>query len=137
MRYFISTTHNPYTMSDLKKMVSELFEQEQLANALNKEIKTARAHYHHLILRNSDKLYNDDEMLAIHAMHEKLASLEQQQQAFYVRSNEIKEFLHSLVEPLNGGRWIHETNDFMHPKVEFWIENDELMYARLNGRSYD
>ena len=48
----------------------------------------------------------------------------------------IKSFFISLVAPLNGGRWVHETEDFLHPKLEFWMEDDELKYARLNGVNY-
>jgi hypothetical protein len=124
-------------MNDLKKMVKELFEQESLVRSLDKEIKNTRAHYHHLILKNSEKIYSDEEMIDIYSIHEKLVELEGRQTAFNNRTIEIKDFLRSLVLPLNGGRWLHETDDFMHPKLEFWIEDDELMYARLNGRSYD
>lgn len=124
-------------MNDLKKMVKELFEQESLARSLDKDIKNTRAHYHHLILKNSDKIYSDEEMMNIYSIHQKLVELENQQAGFNSRTIEIKAFLRSLVQPLNGGRWIHETDDFVHPKLEFWIEDDELMYARLNGRSYD
>ncbi|KIC95674.1 hypothetical protein [Flavihumibacter solisilvae] len=124
-------------MHDLKKLVKELFEQESLVRSLDKEIKNTRAQYHHLILKNSEKIYSDQEMINIYSIHEKLVELESRQEAFNNRTIEIKSFLCSLVKPLNGGRWIHETDDFMHPKLEFWIEDDELKYARLNGRSYD
>ena len=123
-------------MSQLKQMVSELFEQDQQINAIEKEIKVATAQYHHLVLKNPEKLYTDAEVIAIRGMSEKIEQLQLKKTAVHQRANEIKAFFISLVAPLNGGRWVHETEDFLHPKLEFWMEDEELKYARLNGVNY-
>ena len=86
-------------MNDLKKMVKELFEQESLVRSLDKEIKNTRAHYHHLILKNSEKIYSDEEMMDIYSIHEKLVELEGRQTTFNNRTIQIKDFLRSLVLP--------------------------------------
>ena len=117
-------------------MVTELFEQDQQINAIDKEIKVATAQYHHLVLKNPEKVYSDTEVMAIRGISEKIEQLKLKKSSSYQRANEIKSFFISLVAPLNGGRWVHETEDFLHPKLEFWMEDDELKYARLNGVNY-
>lgn len=123
-------------MNQLKQMVTELFEQDQQINAIDKEIKVATAQYHHLVLRNPDKVYSDAEVMAIRGISEKIEQMQLKKAGIIQRANEIKSFFISLVAPLNGGRWVHETEDFLHPKLEFWMEEDELKYARLNGVNY-
>ncbi len=123
-------------MNQLKQMVTELFEQDQQIHAIDKEIKNATAQYHHLVLKNPEKVYSDTEVLAIRGISEKIEQLQLKKNAVDQRANEIKSFFISLVAPLNGGRWVHETEDFLHPKLEFWMEDDELKYARLNGVNY-
>lgn|SRR6187399_1333084 len=123
-------------MNHLKQMVTELFEQDQQINAIDKEIKVATAQYHHLVLKNPEKVYSDTEVMAIRGISEKIEQLKLKKSSSYQRANEIKSFFISLVAPLNGGRWVHETEDFLHPKLEFWMEDDELKYARLNGVNY-
>jgi len=123
-------------MNHLKQMVTELFEQDQQINAIDKEIKVATAQYHHLVLKNPEKVYTDAEVMAIRGISEKIEQLKLKKSSAYQRANEIKSFFISLVAPLNGGRWVHETEDFLHPKLEFWMEDDELKYARLNGVNY-
>jgi len=123
-------------MSDLKTMVRELFEKDQQMNSLEKEIKTKRAHYHHLILKNSDKVYSDNEVSAINKAFEELGKLEDQKSVFKERFGEIKNLLLKILSPLNGGRWVHETEDPINPRWEFWVEDEELKYARLNGANY-
>ena len=123
-------------MNHLKQMVTELFEQDQQINAIDKEIKVATAQYHHLVLKNPDKVYSDTEVMAIRGISEKIEQLKLKKSSSYQRANEIRSFFISLVAPLNGGRWVHETEDFLHPRLEFWMEDDELKYARLNGVNY-
>jgi hypothetical protein len=48
----------------------------------------------------------------------------------------LKDQLKEILLPLNGGRWIHTTDDIMHPHWEFWLEGEELQYAKLNGQRY-
>lgn len=117
-------------------MVTELFEQDQQINAIDKEIKIAMAQYHHLVLKNSDKVYSDAEVMSIRSISEKIEQLQLKKAQIILRANEIKSFFISLVAPLNGGRWVHETEDFLHPRLEFWMEEDELKYARMNGVNY-
>ncbi len=117
-------------------MVTELFEQDQQIRAIEKEIKSVNAQYHHLVLKNSAKVYSDAEVLAIRNISEKLEQLQLRKKEIDERAGEIKSFFISLVAPLNGGRWVHETDDFPHPKLEFWVEDNELKYARLNGVNY-
>ncbi len=123
-------------MNHLKQMVTELFEQDQQIRAIDKEIKNVNAQYHHLVLKNSEKVYSDSEVLAIRNITEKIEQLQLKKKAIDERANDIKSFFISLVAPLNGGRWVHETEDFLHPKLEFWVEDNELKYARLNGVNY-
>ena len=123
-------------MSDLKQMVRELFEKDQQMNSLEKEIKNKRAHYHHLILKNSEKVYSDAEVTAISSAFEELGKLEEQKSVFKERFNDIKNKLLKLLSPLGGGRWVHETEDPINPRWEFWVEDEELKYARLNGAAY-
>ncbi|KYP14229.1 hypothetical protein [Flavihumibacter sp. CACIAM 22H1] len=118
---------------NLKGLVQELFEQDKLAGSLDKEIKQVKARYHQLILRKSDKTYTDSEILAIKKVHDELTELQTRKAAFQVRKTEIKAFLTTLIAPLGGGRWIHETDDFMNPHWEFWLEDEELKYARLKS----
>lgn len=120
----------------LKSMVSQLFEQEQSARALDKDIKTKTAHYRHLLLKNSERLFSDDEMLAIHQMNIEVEELKKEQAARFAQAEHIREELKSMVLSLDGGRWIHATEDIMHPHWEFWIEDGELKFAQLNGRGY-
>ncbi|MFT4024990.1 MAG: hypothetical protein QM664_14530 [Flavihumibacter sp.] len=120
----------------LKSMVSQLFEQEQSARALDKDIKTRTAHYRHLLLKNSGKLFSDDEMLAIHQLYTEIAQLKNEQAARFAQAEHIREELKNMVLSLDGGRWIHATEDIMHPHWEFWIEEGELKFAQLNGRGY-
>ncbi|WP_157473847.1 hypothetical protein [Flavihumibacter petaseus] len=121
---------------DLKSMVSQLFGQEQEARALDKEIKTKKAHYHHLILKNSEKLFSDAEMIAINTVHREWQELKDRQAGLFAKADHIREILKSLVQSLDGGRWIHSTDDFLHPHWEFWLEDDELKFAQLNGKGY-
>ena len=123
-------------MSELKKMVRELFDQDQQMHTLEKEIKTKRAQYYHLIQKNSEKVYSDEEVTAINKAFDELGKLEDQKSMFRDRFNELKNFLLKLLSPLNGGRWVHETEDPINPRWEFWVENEELKYARLNGAAY-
>lgn len=123
-------------MSELKTQVIELFERDKALNALEKEIKVKNAHYHHLILKNSEKIYNDAEVIAINNTFEELNTLENKRTQFKTNINLIKDFLKSRLAPLAGGRWVHETDDPIHPRWEFWVEEDELKYARMNGASY-
>lgn len=118
---------------DLKVLVQELFEQDKLAGSMDKDIKNVKARYHQLILRNSDKTYTDSEILAIKKVYDELTRLQQRKAAFQVRKAEILTFIKGLVAPLGGGRWIHETDDFMNPHWEFWLEDEELKYARLKS----
>ncbi len=123
-------------MTDLKQKVTQLFEQEQKARALDKDIKTKTAQYHHLLLRNSEKMFSDNEVLAINQQFRELAALKEQQQHLFSAADSIRTELKSMVEALDGGRWIHATDDFMHPHWEFWLEEGELKFAQLNGRGY-
>ena len=123
-------------MSELKASVVELFDQDQRLIALEKDIKVKNAHYHHLILKNSEKTYSDAEVVAINNAYDELGKLEQQRTIFRTKINEIKSFLKSKLAPLAGGRWVHETSDPIHPRWEFWVEDEELKYARLNGAAY-
>jgi chromosome segregation ATPase len=123
-------------MSDLKQMVRELFEKDRQMNSIEKEIKTKRAHYHHLILKNSEKVYSDVEVAAINMAFEELNKLEEQKSVFKDRFSDIKNMMLKLLNPLNGGRWVHETEDPINPRWEFWVEDEELKYARLNGAAY-
>lgn len=125
------------TMSTpLKLMVSQLFDQEQSARALDKDIKTKTAHYRHLLLKNSEKLFSDEEMLAIHQLYTEIDTLRKEQAGRFSRAEHIREDLKNMVLALDGGRWIHATDDIMHPHWEFWVEDDELKFAQLNGRGY-
>lgn len=123
-------------MSELKNKVNELFARDQQLNALEKDIKAKNAHYHHLILKNTEKTYSDEEVIAINTVYEELATLEDQRSAFKSGIAEIKNFLKNKLAPLSGGRWIHTTEDPIHPRWEFWVEEDELKFARLNGAAY-
>jgi hypothetical protein len=123
-------------MSNLKTMVTDLFEQDQQVRTIEKEIKMKTAQYNHLLMKNPDKVYTDAEMLAINVLHEELCLLRAEQDAILNNSNELKNQLKSFILPLNGGRWLHATDDIMHPNWEFWLEDDELKYAKLNGRNY-
>lgn len=128
-----SPVSSPTQPLDLKALVQELFEQDKLAGSLDKDIKTIKARYHQLILRKSDKTYTDAEILAIKQVHDELTALQDRKALFQVRKTEIKSFLKDLITPLGGGRWIHETTDFMNPLWEFWLEGEELKYARLKS----
>ena len=123
-------------MSELKTYVIELFQQDQLMIALEKDIKVKNAHYHHLILKNSEKIYTDAEVIAINNAYDELGKLDQQRSVFRAKVNELKAFLKARLAPLAGGRWVHETSDPIHPRWEFWVEDEELKYARLNGAAY-
>jgi len=123
-------------MSELRSSVTELFDQDQRMIALEKDIKVKNAHYHHLILKNSEKTYSDAEVIAINNAYDELGKLEQQRMVFRTKINEIKGFLKTKLAPLAGGRWVHETSDPIHPRWEFWVEDEELKYARLNGAAY-
>ena len=134
--FIVRKNLNPKSMSDLKQMVRELFEKDQQMNSIEKELKTKRAHYHHLILKNSEKVYSDVEVTAISKAFEELGKLEEQKSIFKDRFTEIKNVLLKLLTPLSGGRWVHETEDPINPRWEFWVEDEELKYARLNGAGY-
>jgi hypothetical protein len=123
-------------MNELKDNVRELFDQDQKLIALEKEIKAKNAHYHHLLLKNSEKTYSDEEVLAINGIYEELTKLESLRSSFRSKIDEIKSYLKQKLAPLAGGRWVHATSDPIHPHWEFWVEEDELKYARLNGASY-
>jgi hypothetical protein len=123
-------------MQNLKTLVSQLFEQDQLSNALAKDIKTKTAQYNHLLLKNAEKVYSDAEVIAIKTVHEELLQLRAKQEAIAATGNDIKYQLKSFIIPLNGGRWLHETEEILEPNWEFWLEDDELKYARMNGRNY-
>ena len=133
-RYIINP--NPITMSELKVKVNELFLQDQQLNALEKDIKVKNAHYHHLLLKNSEKIYSDEEVIAVNKIFEELSGLESQRANFRSAIKEIKDYLKSKLSPLGGGRWVHLTEDPIHPRWEFWVEDDELKFARLNGAAY-
>ena len=123
-------------MNELKQKVQELFEHDKQMRAFEKEIKVRRGYYHHLILQNSEKVYSDEEVIAINKAHKELAQLESQRHDFKNKFDEIKDFIKSHLAPLDGGKWIHVTDELMNPKWEFWVEDEELKYARLNGMSY-
>jgi hypothetical protein len=123
-------------MQNLKSLVHELFEQDKQLNALSKDLKTKTARYNHLLLNNPEKLYSDSELMAINTLHLELNEIRRQQQTILNISHNIKEQLKTFVQPLNGGRWVHETDDQLHPKWEFWLEEDDLKYAQMNGRNY-
>ena len=123
-------------MQNLKTLVSDLFEQDQQFSAIAKDLKIKTAQYNHLLLKNSDKVYSDAEILAINALHIEIQQLKIKQQELVKISNDIKEQLKSFVLPLNGGRWLHETEEILQPNWEFWLEEDELKYAKMNGRNY-
>jgi hypothetical protein len=123
-------------MQNLKALVHELFEQDKQLNALSKDLKTRTAQYNHLLLKNTEKLYSDGELIAINALHGELNEIRSQQQNLLTISHNIKEQLKTFMQPLNGGRWVHETDDQLHPQWEFWLEEDELKYAQMNGRNY-
>lgn len=127
---------NPISMSALKEKVSKLFAQDQQLNALEKDIKVKNAHYNHLLLKNSEKTYSDDEVIAINEVYEELSELESQRAGYRSAINEIKDYLKNRLSPLGRGRWVHHTEDPIHPRWEFWVEDDELKFARLNGASY-
>lgn len=123
-------------MNELKLKVQELFEHDKQMRLFEKEVKVKRGYYHHLILKNSEKVYSDEEVIAINKAYQELTQLESQRSAFSNKFNEIKNFLKSQLAPLDGGKWVHITDDLMHPKWEFWVEDEELKYARLNGINY-
>lgn len=120
---------------DLKQLVQELLGQDKAAGTVDKEIKTAKARYHQLILRNPEKTYSDTELMAIKAVHNELCRLQDQKAGFQQQKAAIKDYLKNLVEALDGGRWVHETDDFMNPCWEFWIEEGELKYTRLKSEN--
>lgn len=117
-------------------MVRELFEHDKQMREIEKEIKVKRAYYHHLILKNAEKVYSDEEVIAINKAHEELTQIESQRSTFNNKFDEIRTFIKSQLAPLDGGKWVHITDELMHPKWEFWVEEDELKYARLNGAAY-
>ena len=123
-------------MNELKKIASELFEHDKQMRALEKEIKVKRAYYRHLIFQNAEKVYSDEEVVAINKAYEDLTQLEIQRSSFHNKFDEIKNFIKSQLAPLEGGKWVHITDELMHPKWEFWVEDEELKYARLNGAAY-
>ena len=123
-------------MQNLKSLVNELFEQDKLFSSIAKDIKTKTAQFNHLLLKNSEKVYSDAELIAINTLHEELAQLKNKQEQIVTISIGIKAQLKSFVEPLNGGRWLHETEEILAPNWEFWLEDDELKYAKMNGRNY-
>ena len=102
-------------MQELKSMVNELFQQDQQLNLLQKEMKTKMAQYNHLLLRNSEKVYGDAEIIAINSMFEELSLLKQQQEAMVNKSETIKCRLKQFVVPLNGGRWLTRPKKFFSP----------------------
>jgi len=123
-------------MQNLKLLVTELIEQDQRLSALAKDIKTKTAQFNHLLLRNAEKVYSDAELIAINSLNNELVGLKTQQENILAESCTIKEQLKSFVQPLNGGRWLHETEEILQPNWEFWLEDDELKYAKMNGRNY-
>ena len=123
-------------MSELKNKVNELFAQDQQLNALEKEIKVKNAQYQHLILKNSERIFSDEEVISINNAFDEITRLENQRTIFREKANEIKDFLKSKLARLSGGHWVHKTEDPIHPHWEFWVEEEELKYARLNGAAY-
>jgi hypothetical protein len=123
-------------MQNLKSLVHELFEQDKLLNALSKDLKTKTARYNHLLLKNTGKIYSDSELIAINALHDELNEIRNRQENILTTGRTIKDQLKTFMLPLNGGRWVHETDDPIHPQWEFWLEEDELKYAQMNGRNY-
>jgi ribosomal protein L11 methylase PrmA len=123
-------------MTSLKTMVQQLFEHDRQMRAFEKEIKVKRGHYNHLLLKNAEKVYSDNEVVAINKAYTELVSLESQREDFNNKFSEIKQFIKAQLAPLAGGKWLHETDDVLHPLWEFWVEEEELKFARLNGTSY-
>lgn len=123
-------------MQELKSLVNQLFEQDQHLRALEKELKTKTAQYNHLLMKNIEKAYSDAEVLTINSIFTELQALQQRQQELQANCNHVKDQLKQIILPLNGGRWIHTTDDIMHPNWEFWLEGEELQYAKLNGQRY-
>ena len=123
-------------MNDLKQKVRELFDHDKQMHALEKEIKVKRGYYHHLILNNPEKVYSDEEVIAINKAYDDLQQLENQRSGFRNKFDEIKTFIKKHLAPLDGGKWVHITDDLIHPRWEFWVEDEELKYARLNGTNY-
>jgi hypothetical protein len=124
-------------MENIQTLVASMFEKEQLIHALEKESKVSNAHYHHLVLQNPDRVFSDDEVVMIQKVYSKLQSIKKQQQELQLQILSIKETLKGYVAPLEGGRWKHRTNDPMHPYIEFWLEDEDLCYARLNQREWN
>lgn len=123
-------------MLELKSMVNQLFEQDQHLRALEKELKTKTAQYNHLLMKNPEKTYSDAEVQTIHTIYAELQALQQKQQVLQSNCTSLKDQLKEVLYPLNGGRWIHTTDDIIHPNWEFWLEGEELQYAKLNGQRY-
>jgi 23S rRNA-/tRNA-specific pseudouridylate synthase len=123
-------------MTELKKIVHELFEHDKQMHAFEKEIKVKRGQYHHLLLKNAEKVYSDDEVVAINKAYNDLVALENQRHVFNTKFNQIRNSIKAQLSPLEGGKWLHQTDDVLHPLWEFWVEDDELKYARLNGTAY-
>lgn len=117
-------------------MVNQLFEQDQLLRVLEKEVKTKTAQYNHLLMKNAEKAYSDAEVQTIHTIYTELQALLQRQQDLQSNCTCLKDQLKEILQPLNGGRWIHTTDDIIHPHWEFWLEGEVLQYAKLNGQRY-
>lgn len=123
-------------MNPLQEKVQTLFEIDRQLNALEKALKTKNAHYQHMLLKNSDRIFSDTEVLQIHAVYQELQQLKTEKITLQEENQKVRAELLEWLAPLSGGRWVHETNDPLHPHWEFWVEEEELKFARMNGVSY-
>jgi hypothetical protein len=120
-------------MNNLKLMVIDLFGTDQQMRTLEKEIKVKTAQYYKHIQKNTENAYSDKEVMDIYQIHTELLELKDRQENMQNKIGEIKNDLKKFVLPLNGGSWIHETEEEDQPVWEFWLEEDELKFARLKG----
>ena len=124
-------------MNPLQEKVKVLFDQDRQLNALEKTLKTRNAHYQHLLLKNTERVFVDAEVLQIHSIYHELQALQAEKKALLDSQSIVRKEILDWLIPLSGGRWVHETEDPIHPRWEFWAEGDELKFARLNGANYE
>jgi hypothetical protein len=118
-------------MNNLKSLVAELFENDLQMRILEKEVKIKTAQYYQQIQKNSEGMYTDSEILTIYSIHVSLQEIKEKQEGMQKNIESIKSELAKFIVPLNGGRWIHETDDSGNSLWEFWLEEEELKFARL------
>lgn len=124
-------------MHPLQEKVQLLFEQDRQLNALEKTLKTRNAHYQHLLLKNTERVFVDAEVLQIHSVYHELLTLQNEKKSLQEAQVIVRKEILNWLIPLSGGRWVHETDDPIHPRWEFWVEEEELKFARLNGANYE